>query len=270
MKRMQRVIWSVAVLAATVFGAEAADRYVLSDASDGRTGNIWVYHTPRGDFAEAVIRYADPPYDPALRVSGKLEAEEAADGTLTRNFVIGSAEYLGFQNAASYKKGAVYPISAAGENLADGATYEGEMGTLLGDAFTLGTPGLTVSFETYDSAAIVKSGILLPPPDGRYVLAETDSEKEMTADVAKVFLKAEIFWEESLQGTDRRYYDIVLTEVVSYAGLPEGEHRYYEITVTEPGAAEGTRYLVETFGRYIFRVNPDKSVTKLYDAMHPF
>ena len=270
MKRTWRALLGLAVLAAGVFGAEAADLYVLSDASDGRTGTIWVYHTPRGDFAEAVIRYADPPYDPALRASGKLEADEAADGTLSRNFVIGSAEYLGFQNAASYEKGAVYPISVSDENLPIGATYESEMGTLLGDAFTLGTPGLAVSFDTYDGAAIVKRGILWPPPDGRYVLAENNSEKEMTPDVAKVFLKAEIFWEEPLQGTDRRYYDIVLREAAPYSGLPEGEHRYYEVTVTEPGATEGTRYLVETFGQYIFRVNPDESVTKLYDAMHPF
>ena len=270
MKRMGKVLLGVAVLAAGIFGAEAADWYALSDAADGRTGNIWVYHTPRGDFAEAVIRYADPPYDPALRVSGKLETEEAADGTLVRNFVIGSAEYLGFQNAASYEKGAVYPISVSDEKLPIGATYEGEMGTLLGDAFTLGTLGLAISFETHDGAAIVKSGIFMPPPDGRYVLAETNAEKEMTPDVAKVFLKAEIFWEEPLQGADHRYYDIVLTESAPYSELPEGEHRYYEITVTEHGAAEGTRYLVETFGRYIFRVNPDESVTKLYDAMHPF
>ncbi len=271
MKRIWQVGLLSALLCAGVVSAEAADRYVMTSKNGARMGEMWVYDTPRGAFADVRIETQDPPYDPMLRASGRIAVEENDEtGTVSKHFVIGSAEYVAFQNVDSYKTGVAIRIISS-ETVPEGMTYEGEMGPMLGNSFTLGNPDISYSFDSYDGSQIVNSTNLLPPPDGVYVLAEKDVEKEWTADVAKVFLKNNIFWNMQPTDTDERYYDIVLLDNArDFSDLPEDVSRYYSITVYEPGEDSGTWYMVDVNGRYIFRVNEDLSLTKIYDVRRPF
>ena len=270
-----RKVWQVGVLSALLcagfVSAEAADRYVMTSGNGARTGEMWVYDTPRGSFAEVTIKTQDPPYDPMLRASGRIAMEEDDEtGNVSKHFVVKSAEYIAFQNADYYKQGTAIRITTS-ETMPAGMTYETEMGPMLGDSFTLGNPNISYSLDSYDGSQIVNSGNLLPPPDGVYVLAEKNVEKEWTPGVAKAFLKADIFWDMQPTDTDARYYDIVLLDNArDFSGLPADMMRYYSITVYEPGQDFGTWYMVDVNGRYMFKVNPDLSVTKIYDVNRPF
>ena len=78
------------------------------------------------------------------------------------------------------------------------------------------------------------------------------------------YFKYFVFNQEDLSGEDSRSYSTwrIGEEKSRYADIPQA-YDYIQVTVYgEPGEGD---YLLEDHGRLIYRINEDKTTTKLFD-----
>lgn len=256
-KIWQRLLVSTLLLLGLAAAVEAADVYVMTRNSEGVKGTAYVYRTTRGSFMYLVSSYgegASPRERWELYSAGKLEVEQNADGSLTRNFLVTYASSLQNGYGFNYRHGNLYPIEVEQEKLPAGATLEGEMGAMLGEGWTLGA---AKTLDKYVEA----------PPEGRYSFLYNDDADDHDAfsdTMAIGYFKYFVFNQEDLSGEDSRSYSTwrIGEEKSRYTDIPQA-YDYIQVTVYgEPG--EGY-YLLENHGRLIYRINKDKTTTKLFD-----
>ena len=126
---------------------------------------------------------------------------------------------------------------------------------------------------------------LLPPPEGRYNLAQKDTGEAFNTLMSLAFLRGVVFYDEDMSQRSNKHFEISYVDDVSaYAGVAQGgDYAYDKIEVRDKNTYDllGTylgsemcirdrgTYLVEKHGRYVYSLQGNQA-TAWYDEEHPF